>query len=92
MSTEDLDTWDAMLQVCLAHILDDSGDATRMLDHLTSTIACTHIPTGTSATHAAELLLGHLNAPFDAPALLGFMNNTLVSTHLPEPWNKATSM
>jgi hypothetical protein len=68
--------WDATLQVCLARVLDDGGDATRVLDHLAGTMASTHIPTGASATRAAELLLSHL----DAPALLGFVNDTLVST------------
>ncbi|KAI9449835.1 hypothetical protein F5148DRAFT_1338704 [Russula earlei] len=43
MNTEDLDAWDATLQVCLARALDDGGDTTRMLDHLASTIASTHI-------------------------------------------------
>jgi hypothetical protein len=92
MSTEDLDAWDATLQVCLARVLDDGGDATRVLDHLASTIASTHIPTGASALRAAELLLSHLDAPSDAPALLGFVNDTLVSTYPPEPRNKVASM
>jgi hypothetical protein len=51
-------------------------------------IASTHIPTGTSAT----LLLSHLNALSDAPVLLGFINDTLVSTYPPEPQNKVASM
>src|SRR6266851_1003768 len=92
MSTEDLDAWDATLQVCLARVLDDGGDATRVLDHLASTIASTHIPTGASASRVAELLLSHLDAPSDAPALLGFVNDTLVSTYPPEPRNKVASM
>jgi hypothetical protein len=92
MSTEDLDTWDATLQVCLARVLDDGGDATRLLDHLAGTIASTHIPTGGSATRAAELMLSHLEMPPNAPALLGFVNDTLVSTYPPEPQNKVPSV
>ncbi|KAI9455511.1 hypothetical protein F5148DRAFT_1378062 [Russula earlei] len=92
MNTEDLDAWDATLQVCLARALDDGGDTTRMLDHLASTIASTHIPTGTSATHAAELLLGHAEVPTDAPALLGFVNDTLVSIYPPGPRNRVASL
>jgi hypothetical protein len=92
MSTEDLDAWDATLQVCLARVLDDGTDATRVLDHLAGTIASTHIPTGASAMRAAELLLSHLEAPSDAPALLEFANDTLVSTYPPEPRNKVASM
>lgn len=92
MSTEDLDSWDATLQVCLARVLDDGGDATRVLDHLAGTISSTHIPTGASATRAAELMLSHLDVPPDAPALLGFVNDTLVSTYPPEPRNKVASM
>ncbi|KAH9999591.1 hypothetical protein BJV74DRAFT_158676 [Russula compacta] len=93
MSTEDLDAWDATLQVCLARVLDDGADTTRVLDHLAGTIASTHIPTGASATRAAELLLSHLETPpSDAPALLGFANDTLVSTYPPEPQNKVASM
>lgn len=92
MSTEDLDSWDATLQVCLARVLDDGGDATRVLDHLAGTISSMHIPTGASATRAAELMLSHLDAPLDAPALLGFVNDTLVSTYPPEPRNKVVSM
>ena len=38
MSTEDVDSWDATLQVCLARVFDDGGDATRVLDHLAGTI------------------------------------------------------
>jgi hypothetical protein len=53
MGSEDLDTWDATLQVCLA----------RVLDHLAGTIASTHTPTGASATRAAELMLSHLVKP-----------------------------
>ena len=59
-----------------------------MLDYLTSTIASTHILTGALAT----LLLSHLNVPSDAPALLGFVNNMLVSMYLPELQNNVTSM
>ena len=81
MSTEDLDVWDTTLQVCLARALNDGGDATRVLDHLASTIASTHIPTSASATRVVELLLSHLNMPSDTPALLGFVNDTLVSTY-----------
>lgn len=93
MGTEDIDAWDATLQVCLARVLDDGGDITRVLDHLAGTIASTHIPTGASATRAAELLLSHLETPpSDAPALLGFANDTLVSTYPPEPQNKVASM
>lgn len=92
MSREDLDAWDATLQVCLTRVLDDGGETTRVLDHLAGTIASTHIPTGASATRAAELLLSHLESPPDAPALLGFVNDTLVSTYPPEPQNKVASM
>lgn len=92
MTAEDLDAWDATLQVCLARVHDDGADAARVLDHLAGTIASTHIPTGASATRAAELLLSHLETPSDAPALLGFVNDTFVSTYPPEPRNKVTSM
>jgi len=92
MGSEDLDAWDATLQVCLARVLDDGADAARVLDHLAGTIASTHIPTGASATRAAELMLSHLETPPDAPALLGFANDTLVSTYPPEPQNKVASM
>jgi len=34
----------------------------------------------------------HVDVPPDAPALLGFMNDTLVSTYPPEPQNKVASM
>ena len=81
MSTEDLDAWDTTLQVCLAHALNDGGDTMHVLDHLASTIVSTHILTSASATHAVELLLSHLDAPSDMPALLGFVNDTLVSTY-----------
>ena len=63
------------------------GDAMRVLDHLAGPIVSTHIPTGASATHVVELLLSH----HDVPALLGFVNNTLVSTS-PKPRNKVVSM
>lgn len=92
MGSEDLDAWDATLQVCLARVLDDGADAARVLDHLAGTIASTHIPTGASATRAAELMLIHLETPPDAPALLGFANDTLVSTYPPEPQDKVVSM
>jgi hypothetical protein len=62
MSTEDLDSWDATLQVCLAHVLDDGSDTTRVLDHLAGTISSMHIPTSASAMRAAELMLSHLDA------------------------------
>jgi hypothetical protein len=81
MSMEDLNAWDAMLQVCLARALDDGGDATHVLNHLTSTIASTHILTSTSAMHAVELLLSHLDVWSNTPVLLGFINDTLVSTY-----------
>lgn len=92
MGSEDLDAWDTILQVCIARVLDDGADAARVLDHLAGTIASTHIPTGASATRAAELMLSHLETPPDAPALLGFVNDTLVSTYPPEPQNKVASM
>jgi hypothetical protein len=92
MGSEDLDAWDATLQVCLARLLDDSADAARVLDHLAGTIASTHIPTDASATRAAELMLSHLETPPDAPALLGFTNDTLISTYPPEPHYKVASM
>jgi hypothetical protein len=63
-----------------------------MLDHLTGTISSTHIPTGASAMHAAELMLSHLDVPPDAPAPLRFVNDTLVSTYSPKPWNKVASI
>ncbi len=59
-----------------------------MLDYLTSTIRSTHIPTGISAT----LLLSYLDMPSNAPGLLGFVNNMLMSTYPPEPWNNIASM
>ncbi len=59
-----------------------------MLDYLMSTIGSTHIPTGASAT----LLLSHLDAPSNAPGLLGFVNNTLMSTYPPELQNNVTSI
>jgi hypothetical protein len=65
------------LQVCLSHVLDDGGDAMRVLDHLARAIASTHILTGASATRMAELLLSH----HDIPALLGLVNDTLMSTY-----------
>ncbi|KAH9952882.1 hypothetical protein BGW80DRAFT_1259777 [Lactifluus volemus] len=99
MSTEDLDVWDAMLQSCLEYVLDEGADAARVLDHVAGTIASTHIPTGASATRAADILLGHLEVslspqPHDAaPALLlAFVNDTLVSTYPPEPQDKVVSM
>ncbi len=92
MSTEDLDAWDATLQFCLGRALDEGADPARVLDHVAGNIASTHIPTGASATRAADLLLGHLEAPSEAPALLEFINDTLVSTYPPEPRNKVVSM
>ncbi|KAH9038215.1 hypothetical protein EDB85DRAFT_2141985 [Lactarius pseudohatsudake] len=92
MSTEDLDAWEAMLQLCLGRVLDDGADPARVLDHVAGTIASTHIPTGASATRAADLLLSHLETPSEAPALLEFVNDTLVSTYPPEPRNKVVSM
>jgi hypothetical protein len=92
MSTEDLDLWDVTLQVCLMCILNDGGDAMHMFDHLVGTILSTHIPTGASAMQAVELMLSHLDIPPDAPALLRFVNDMLVSTYPPEPWNKVVSM
>lgn len=92
MSTEDLHSWETMLQFCLGRALDEGADSARVLDHVAGTIASTHIPTGASATRAADLLLGHLETPSEAPALLGFVNDTLVSTYPPEPRNKVTSM
>ncbi|KAI9465049.1 hypothetical protein BJY52DRAFT_1209886 [Lactarius psammicola] len=92
MSTEDLDAWDATLQSCLGRVLDEGADPARVLDHVAGTIASTHIPTGASAARAADLLLGHLEMPSEAPALLEFVNDTLVSTYPPEPRNKVVSM
>ena len=92
MGTEDLDAWDATLQSCLGRVLDEGADTARVLDHVAGTIASTHIPTGASATRAADILLGHLETPHEAPALLGFVNDTLVSTYPPEPRNKVASM
>jgi hypothetical protein len=99
MSTEDLDAWDATLQSCLEYVLDEGADVTRVLDHVAGTIASTHIPTGASATRAADILLGHLEAslsshPHDAALalLLAFVNDTLVSTYPPEPQDKVVSM
>jgi hypothetical protein len=92
MSTEDLDAWDAMLQFCLGRVLDEGADPARVLDHVAGTIASTHIPTDASAMRAADLLLGHLETPSEAPALLEFVNDTLVSTYPPEPRNKVVSM
>lgn len=92
MSTEDLDAWDAMLQLCLGRVLDEGADPARVLDHVAGTIASTHIPTGASAMRAADLLLSHLETPSEAPALLEFVNDTLVSTYPPEPRNKVVSM
>jgi hypothetical protein len=63
-----------------------------VLDHLAGTIASTCISTGVSATRTAELLLSHLETPPDAPALLGFVNDTFVSTYPPEPQNKVVLM
>jgi hypothetical protein len=59
-----------------------------VLDYLTSTITSTHILTGTSAT----LLLSHLNVPSDMPALLGFVNDMLMSMYLPKLRNNVASM
>ncbi|KAH9060473.1 hypothetical protein EDB87DRAFT_1616129 [Lactarius vividus] len=92
MNTEDLDAWEAMLQSCMGRVLDEGADPARVLDHVAGTIASTHIPTGASATRAADLLLGHLETPSEAPALLEFVNDTLVSTYPPEPRNKVVSM
>ncbi|KAI9443494.1 hypothetical protein H4582DRAFT_2072522 [Lactarius indigo] len=92
MSTEDLDAWETMLQFCLGRVLDEGADPARVLDHIAGTIASTHIPTGASAMRAADLLLGHLETPSEAPALLEFVNDTLVSTYPPEPRNKVASM
>jgi hypothetical protein len=94
MSAEDLDAWDATLQSCLGHVLDEGADVARVLDHVAGTIASTHIPTGVSATRAADILLGHLETPLhETPALLlAFVNDTLASTYPPELRNKAVSM
>ena len=92
MSSEDLDAWDVTLQVCLAHVLNDSGEATRVLDHHMGTIVSMHIPTGASAMCMAELLLSYLDSPPDTLALLGFVNDMLMSMYPPEPQNKVASM
>jgi hypothetical protein len=91
MSNKDPDSWDTMIQVSLMCVLDNGGDTTCVLDHLAGTISSMHIPTGASATHAAELMLSYLNVPPDVPTLLGFMNHMLVSTYLPELQNKVAS-
>jgi len=76
----------------MERVLDEGADTARVLDHVAGTISSTHIPTGGSATRAADLLLGHLETLSDAPALLEFVNDTLVSTYPPEPQNKVVSM
>ena len=90
MSTEHLGSWDATLQVCLACVLDDGADATRVLHHFAGTISSRHIPTSASATCAR--MLGHFDVLPDASALLGFVNDSLVSMYPPEPQNKVASM
>ncbi|KAI0269927.1 hypothetical protein BC834DRAFT_922720 [Gloeopeniophorella convolvens] len=93
MGSEDVDAWDATLQVCIARALDEGMDTTRMLDRLARTIASTHVPTGGSAARAVELLLAHA-APHahEAPALLALANDTLASTYPPEHCNKVVAM
>jgi hypothetical protein len=94
MGLEDLNAWDATLQSCLERVLDEGADPVRVLDHVAGTIASTHIPTGASATRAADILLGRLEMPLhEIPALLlTFVNDTLISTYPPEPRNKVVSM
>ena len=73
-----------MLQVCLACILGNGSDAMHVLGHLADTISSMHIPTGASAMHAVELMLSHLDVPPNMPALLGFVNDMLMSMCTPK--------
>jgi len=84
--------WVAPLQVCLARTLDDGGGTTRVIDHLVGITSSIHVPTSASATRTADLPLSHLEMPVDAPALLEFVNDTLVSIYPPEPRNKVASL
>ncbi|KAI0061493.1 hypothetical protein BV25DRAFT_1857413 [Artomyces pyxidatus] len=95
MTTEDLDVWDATLQFCIDKSLDEGVDSSRVLDHVASIISSTHIPTSTSSTRVADILLSRLDISdaVEVPAtLLEFVNDTLESTYPPEPRNKVVSM
>ncbi|KAI0044102.1 hypothetical protein FA95DRAFT_1681450 [Auriscalpium vulgare] len=95
MSSADLDAWEAMLKFCIDRALDDGVETVRILDHVASILSSTHIPSSSSSTRVADLLLSHLEIDdaADAPAtLLEFVNDTLVSTYPPEPRGKVVSM
>jgi hypothetical protein len=52
---------DAPIEVCLACVLNDDGDATRVLVHFACTTSSTHISPGASEACAVELMLSHLD-------------------------------
>ncbi|PCH40208.1 hypothetical protein WOLCODRAFT_136726 [Wolfiporia cocos MD-104 SS10] len=95
MSTDDVETWDRLLRATIAKALDDGIDSVSVIDQVAAQVSSYSIPTFSSSTRVADLLLSHLEiteARQVPVEVFEFVNNTLVSTYPPEPRNKVESL
>ncbi|KAA1469740.1 hypothetical protein DENSPDRAFT_816901 [Dentipellis sp. KUC8613] len=94
MSSEDFEAWETTFRFCIDRSMDEGVDSMRVIDHVAGIISSMHIPTSTSSTRVADLLVASvdISEAMDIPGtLLEFVNDTLVSTYPPEPRNRLVS-
>ena len=96
LRTEDDAQWGELFEQVISKAYDYSLDSQTVLDNITTFISANQTPTSEiSSTHAAELLISHLDiveAREIPEVLVGFVNDTMRSIYPPEPRNKPLSL
>ncbi|TFK39036.1 hypothetical protein BDQ12DRAFT_88060 [Crucibulum laeve] len=95
LSNEESTCWEKFLAYTVTKALDYGVDSIAVLDTLATFISENQVPTSTSSTRIADLLMTHLEMADarDIPeAVMEFVNETMRSSYPPEPRNKEFSM
>lgn len=96
MSVKDVEQWEAALKYCIDLALDrEEKEPYILLDRLAWIIGSIHVPTTTTSTRIADILLSNFEineSTTELPMkLFELVSDTLSSTYPPEPRNKTVS-
>lgn len=96
MSVKDVEQWEAALKYCIDLALDrEEKEPYILLDRLAWIIGSIHVPTTTTSTRIADILLTNFEineSTTELPMkLFELVSDTLSSTYPPEPRNKTVS-
>lgn len=94
-SNDEFGVWDAFLRHTMNKANDNGMDAMVVLDHVATLVTRSPCPGSASSTRVADLLLSHceMDDIRELPVnVFELVNDTLLSTYPPEPYNLKPSM